>query len=163
MHWLTAYLYLNGCVSILRMSVESYLWFAAMLANHNVWICIGSFNWSHFDLKIFNIGTVVPFFIVQTVTYGIRIIFELFNTNKRFLGQVIEYKLYLAYFYTIVSHLISGKATVFPVISLYFMCSDQHVKYWIPLGFSLASSLLLDYHVKQYPPAHTSTFWSVYF
>ena len=30
-------------------------------------------------------------------------------------------------------------------ISLYFMCSDQHVKYWMSRGFPLTSSLLLDY------------------
>ena len=30
------------------------------------------------------------------------------------------------------------------------MCSDQHVKYRMPRGFPLTSSLLLDYHVKQY-------------
>ena len=35
-------------------------------------------------------------------------------------------------------------------LSLCFMCSDQHVKYWMPRGLSLTSSLLLDYHVKQY-------------
>ena len=30
------------------------------------------------------------------------------------------------------------------------MCSDQHVKYRMPCGFPSTSSLLLDYHVKQY-------------
>ena len=40
-------------------------------------------------------------------------------------------------------------------LSLCFMCSDQHVKYWMPLWFPLTSSLLLDYHVKQY--IHTYT------
>ena len=29
------------------------------------------------------------------------------------------------------------------------MCSDQHVKYRMPCGFPLTSSLLLDFHVKQ--------------
>ena len=38
-----------------------------------------------------------------------------------------------------------------------FMCSDQHVKYWMPPGFPLTSSLLLDYHVKQYIHTHTYT------
>ena len=33
-------------------------------------------------------------------------------------------------------------------LSLYFMCSDQHVKYRVPRGFPLTSSSLLDYHVK---------------
>ena len=48
------------------------------------------------------------------------------------------------------------KAAVFFIVSLskglslYFMCSDQHVKYRMPRGFPLTSSLLLDYHVKQY-------------
>ena len=37
-------------------------------------------------------------------------------------------------------------------LSLYFMCSDQHIKYWIPCGLPLTSSLLLSYHVKQYTP-----------
>ena len=40
-------------------------------------------------------------------------------------------------------------------LSLCFMCSDQHVKYQKPRGFPLTSSLLLDYHVKQY--AHKNT------
>ena len=35
-------------------------------------------------------------------------------------------------------------------LSLCFMCSDLHVKYWMPHGFPLTSSLLLDYPVKQY-------------
>ena len=29
-------------------------------------------------------------------------------------------------------------------------CSDQQVKYRMPHGFPLTSSLLLDYHIKQY-------------
>ena len=33
-------------------------------------------------------------------------------------------------------------------LSLYFMCSDQYVKYWIPYEFLLTSSLLLlDTHI----------------
>ena len=50
---------------------------------------------------------------------------------------------------------IPGKSCSFLIVSLnkglslYFMCSDQHVKYRMPCGFSLSSSLLLDYHVKQ--------------
>ena len=40
-------------------------------------------------------------------------------------------------------------------LSLYFMCSDQHVKYWIPRGFPSTRSLLLDYHVKQYTHKQT--------
>ena len=49
---------------------------------------------------------------------------------------------------------ISGKVCSFLIVSLskglslYFMCSDQHVKYWMPRGFHLSSSLLLDYHIK---------------
>ena len=39
-------------------------------------------------------------------------------------------------------------------LSLCFMCSDQHVKERMPRGFPLTSSLLLDYHDKQY--THTS-------
>ena len=39
-------------------------------------------------------------------------------------------------------------------LSLCFMCSDQHVKYRMPRGFPLTSSLLLDYHVKQYTHAY---------
>ena len=35
-------------------------------------------------------------------------------------------------------------------LSLFFMYSDQRIKYWMPRGFPLTSSLLLDYHVKQY-------------
>ena len=35
-------------------------------------------------------------------------------------------------------------------LSLCFMCSDQRVKYRMPREFPLTSSLLLDYHVKQY-------------
>ena len=30
------------------------------------------------------------------------------------------------------------------------MCSDQHVKYGMPDGFTLTGSLLLDYHIQQY-------------
>ena len=40
---------------------------------------------------------------------------------------------------------------------LCFMCSDQHVKYWMPDGFPLTSSLLLDYLVKQH--THLSSIW----
>ena len=40
-------------------------------------------------------------------------------------------------------------------LSLCFMCSDQHVKYWMPCGFLLTSSLLLDYHIKQYITTYT--------
>ena len=43
-------------------------------------------------------------------------------------------------------------------LSLYFMCSDQHVKYWMPCGFPLTSSLLLDYHAKQHIHTYTHTF-----
>ena len=39
-------------------------------------------------------------------------------------------------------------------LSLYFMCSDQHVKYPMPCGFPLTSSFLLDYHVKHYTQTH---------
>ena len=51
---------------------------------------------------------------------------------------------------------ISAKSCSFLTVSLSkslsqcFMCSDQHVKYWMRRGFPLISSLLLDYHVKQY-------------
>ena len=46
---------------------------------------------------------------------------------------------------------IPGKSCSFLIVSrLYFMCSDEHVKYRIPGGFPLTSSLLLDYHVKKY-------------
>ena len=34
------------------------------------------------------------------------------------------------------------------------MCSDQHVKYQMPCWFSLTSSLLLGYHIKQYIHTH---------
>ena len=34
-------------------------------------------------------------------------------------------------------------------LSLCFICSDQHVKYRMPCGFLLTTSLLLDYHIKQ--------------
>ena len=58
---------------------------------------------------------------------------------------------------------IPGKSCSFLIVSLSkslslcVMCSDQHVKYRIPRGFPLTSSLLLDYHVKQHThtPAHT--------
>ena len=46
-------------------------------------------------------------------------------------------------------------------LSLYFMCSDQHVKYWIPRGFPMTSSLLLNYHVKQYIHLANSHYFSV--
>ena len=36
---------------------------------------------------------------------------------------------------------VSGKSNG---LSLYFMCSDQQVKCWMPCGFLLASGLLLD-------------------
>ena len=39
-------------------------------------------------------------------------------------------------------------------LSLTFICSDQHVKYRMPHGFPLTSSLLLDYHIKQYIHTH---------
>ena len=51
---------------------------------------------------------------------------------------------------------ILGKSSSSLIVSLSkglspcFMCSDQHVKYWMPRGFPLTSSLLLDYHIKQY-------------
>ena len=35
-------------------------------------------------------------------------------------------------------------------LSLCFMCSDQHVKQWMHRAFPFTSSLLLDYHIKQY-------------
>ena len=35
-------------------------------------------------------------------------------------------------------------------LSQYFICSDQHVKYWMPRGFPMTSSLILDYHVNQW-------------
>ena len=41
-----------------------------------------------------------------------------------------------------------AKAAVFFIdegLLLYFMCSDQHAKYWMPHEFPLTSSLLLDY------------------
>ena len=43
-------------------------------------------------------------------------------------------------------------------LSLCFTCSDQHVKYRMPHGFPLTSSLLLDYHVKQYIHTHIHTY-----
>ena len=49
---------------------------------------------------------------------------------------------------------IPGKSCSFLIVSLSknlslcFMCSDQHVKYWMPGGFPLTSSLLMDYHIK---------------
>ena len=84
------------------------------------------------------------------------------NTNKNWkiyfhitvsgIGAVIK---------VVYSHLcgwgsIPGKSCSFLIVtlskglSLCFMCSDQHVKYRMPRGFPLTSSLLLDYHVKQY-------------
>ena len=45
-------------------------------------------------------------------------------------------------------------------LSLYFMCSDQHVKYWMPRGFPSTSSLPLDYHVKQYTHAHAHKYYT---
>ena len=42
------------------------------------------------------------------------------------------------------------------LITYYFMCSDQHVRYWMSRGLSMTSSLLLDYQVKQY--IHTLVF-----
>ena len=51
---------------------------------------------------------------------------------------------------------IPGKSCSFLIVplskglSLCFMCSDQHAKYRMPCGFPLTSSLLLDYHAKQY-------------
>ena len=54
--------------------------------------------------------------------------------------------------------LISVLGVQFPVkaavLSLCFMCSDQHVKYRMPRGFPVTSSLLLDYHFKQYIHIH---------
>ena len=53
---------------------------------------------------------------------------------------------------------IPGKSCNFLIVSLSkglsqcFMCSDQHVKYWMPRGFPLNSSLLLDYHVVKCLP-----------
>ena len=46
---------------------------------------------------------------------------------------------------------ISNKSCSFSysLISLCFLCSEQHVKYRMPRGFPLTSSLLLDYHFKQ--------------
>ena len=50
-------------------------------------------------------------------------------------------------------------------LSLYFMCSDQHVKYQMPRVFSLTSSLLLDYHVKRHThthmASHPTTLWDL--
>ena len=43
-------------------------------------------------------------------------------------------------------------------LSLCFMGSDQHVKYRMPCGFPSTSSLLLDYHVKQYIHTYTHTY-----
>ena len=59
-----------------------------------------------------------------------------------------------------------AKTAVFLIVSLskglllYFMCFDQHVKYRMPRGFSLTSSLLLDYNVKQYIDTYTHTYIS---
>ena len=41
-------------------------------------------------------------------------------------------------------------------LSLYFMRSDQHVKYRMPRGFPVISSLILDYHIKQCILIHMS-------
>ena len=45
---------------------------------------------------------------------------------------------------------IPATAAVFLIVSLNkeLMCSDKHVKYWIPREFPLTSSLLLDYRVE---------------
>ena len=43
-------------------------------------------------------------------------------------------------------------------LSLCIMCSDQHVKYWMPCEFLLGSNLLLDYHIKQCIHTHIHTF-----
>ena len=48
--------------------------------------------------------------------------------------------------------LVSSKCCSFFIVSLskslslYFMCSDQHAKYWMPHGFCLTNSLLLNYN-----------------
>ena len=34
-------------------------------------------------------------------------------------------------------------------LSLRFICSHQYGKYWMPRGFPLTSSLLLDYHIME--------------
>ena len=58
---------------------------------------------------------------------------------------------------------IPGKSCSFIIVSvskslsLYFMCSEQHVKYRMARGFPWTSSLLLDYHVKQYTHTHART------
>ena len=50
---------------------------------------------------------------------------------------------------------IPGKSCIFLIVSLSkglslcSMWSEQNVKDWMPRGFSLTSSLLLDYHIKQ--------------
>ena len=55
---------------------------------------------------------------------------------------------------------IYGKSCRFLIVSLSkdlsldFMCSDQHVKYWMLHGFSFNSSLLLHYRVEQYTHIH---------
>ena len=41
------------------------------------------------------------------------------------------------------------KGCRFLIISLPFMYSGQHVKYWMPCGFPLTSNLLMHYHAKQ--------------
>ena len=54
------------------------------------------------------------------------------------------------------ARIIPGKSCSFLIdslskgLSLYFMCSDQHVKYQIPRVFPFTSNFLLNYHVKQY-------------
>ena len=56
---------------------------------------------------------------------------------------------------------IPGKGCSFLIVSLNeglslcFMCSDQHVKYQMPDGFSLTSSVLLDYLPRKTIPTHT--------
>ena len=49
------------------------------------------------------------------------------------------------------------KVSLSKSLSLCFMCSDRHAKYRMPCGFTLTSSLLLDFHVKQYTHAHART------
>ena len=59
---------------------------------------------------------------------------------------------------------IPGKSCSFLIVSLSkglslcFLYSGQHVKYWRPREFPLTSSRLLDYHVKPYTHAHTKTY-----
>ena len=64
---------------------------------------------------------------------------------------------------------IPGKSRSFLIVSfnkglsLCFMCSDHHVKYWMPRGFLLTSSLLLDYHVKQYIHTYMYFIYSIWY